>query len=759
MNFRRNVLYQWAGVSVFILFAVALAVRGDWMWRIDQVLYDAALRLWQRPPSPEIVIVGIDEASLAQLGRWPWPRSLHAQIVDRLTRAGAKAIGFDVIFSEPDTPANDARFARAIAASGRVALPVHISFAAQPRIIRPVAALAEHARLAHVHVELDLDGMARSVYLREGLGQPEFPHLSAALVAVAFGNDVALPGLRRAAAATDPGTLVRDYWMHIPYAGPPGHFAKVSYVDVLQGRVADAVFRDRMVLVGAVAQGMLDSYPTPVSGSARPMPGVEISANAIDAVRLGADVAPVSAATRMSLSLLALLMPLAGLLWLTPRRAFLLAAGSSVAILLAAIIAARHPGLWFAPSIPALAALIAYPLWSWRRLEAAQLFLESELEVMGQEVDAIELPARVRWQQIADPIERRIAAVRLASARLRSARRFIADVLDNLPQATIVVDAQDRLMLGNQNAASLCGAANVDGLHGLALSQLLAGLQTSGGMPLVEALQAGDAPLEAISSGGQAFLVSAAPLHDDDGLALGSIISLTDITELKNAQRKREEYMAFLSHDMRSPQVSILAMLELARLAPERTPKNLNERIEAFARKTLELADDFVQLARAEEQDAAAFQPVDLAATLRDAIDEQTPLAARKSMTIGATGAEVAAMVNGDQQLLVRAISNLLSNAVKYSESGSHVSCALACRDGAWSLAIQDRGHGIAAEDLPHLFDRFSRFDAPGATRVAGAGLGLAFVKTVFDKHGAAIDARSELGKGTTFTVTFNRTA
>ena len=755
MNFRRNVLYQWAGVSLFILTAITFAVRGDWMWRVDQTLYDASMRLWERAPSAEIVIVGVDEGSLEKLGRWPWPRALHAQLVERLTKAGARAIGFDMIFSEPGITADDERLARAIAASGRVVLPAYLSGAAH--VVLPIPILAAHARLAHAHIELDPDGLARSVYLREGERGAEFPHLSAALVLTAYGNDTPMPGVHRPPDAANAGNWIRDYWLHIPFAGPPGHFSTVSYVDVLQGRVADDVFRDRIVLVGAVAPGMLDAYPTPVSGSARSMPGVELSAHAIDAIRMGADIRVVDTPTRIVLTVLAVLAPLAGLLWLAPRRAFVLAVGTSIGTLLLAVLAMRHPGLWFPPCVPALGALLAYPLWSWRRLEAAQQFLEGELEAMGQAAQAVDLSTRSGWQKIADPMERRIGAVRAASAQLRAARRFVADVVENLPQAAMVVDAQGLLSLGNLKMAELCGAGTPAQLQGRAMAKILMPLRTTQGSSLADALISGSVSLEAVSTDRRTYLVNAAPLHNGDDSEVGRIVSLTDITDLKNAQRKREEYMAFLSHDMRSPQVSILALIEFAELAPERAPKNINERIDALARKTLELADDFVHLARAEEKDPAAFLPADLSAVLREAVEEQEALAARKSISIGVETPDDPVMISGDRQLLVRAIANLLSNAVKYSESGHDIRCRLDVQENRCELSIADTGHGIAAHDLPNLFDRFSRFQTSGASRTAGAGLGLAFVKAVFDKHAAEVDVRSELGRGTTFRIAFLR--
>jgi PAS domain S-box-containing protein len=786
---QRSVLYQWIGVSLLVLLAALLAIRGDWMWRVDQTLYDAALKLWERELTSEVVIVAIDDASLERLGKWPWPRARHAEMVDRLGKAGARAIGFDIIFSEPDKPADDAALARAIKANGRVALPVHMrATSGGVEVSRPVAVLAGHARLAHAHIELDADGMARSVFLREGRGRPEFPHLSAAVVAIAHGDATPLPGLRHPGSIYNSEAWVRDYWLHIPFAGPPGAVKQVSYADVMDGRVADGVFRDRIVLVGTTAPGMLDSYPTPVSGGARSMPGVEITAHAVDAILHGYDVQPVSRGTRLGFSALLLLVPLLGLLWLQPRRAFALSFLASLLTLLVAIFMARWPGLWFPPAVPALAALLAYPLWSWRRLEASQRFLESELAVMGKEPDLLTPPQAARTARITDPIERRIAEVRTASARLRAARRFVGEVVEHLPQATLVIDLNGSVVLGNAQAAQLFGMTAVDELRGRDVAGLLARLQADEGSAADafkagrDVFEAGTAAFGNTPSGGveKSYLVRVAELADD-GASLGRIISFNDITALKSAQRKREDYMAFLSHDMRSPQVSILALLELVSLAPERAPANLNERIEKLARRTLELADDFVQLARAEAQDTDAFAPLDLAEVLREAVADMTTLASAKDIAIDVesvllvepgtdagleagtnspTGASPgpgpnAAPIAGERQLLTRAIINLLSNAVKYSERATRIGCELRIGATFHELLIRDQGRGISAEDLPRLFDRFSRFDSPGASRTAGAGLGLAFVKTVFDKHEAAVHVESTPGQGTLFRIRF----
>lgn len=194
-----------------VLLGLTLAlVYGDWLWRADKALYDANHRLLTRAAGDEIVIVAIDEQSLATLGRWPWPRRLHAELIDQLAAAGASTIIFDVIFAEPEAsnPAHDLALAAAMQRHGRVILPLLVEqrqLGGQLLETLPLPALSQAAAgIGHAHMELDADGIARSVYLQEGLGTPRWPHLTvAALQAMEPGRWQQLPG-RPATTPTSP---------------------------------------------------------------------------------------------------------------------------------------------------------------------------------------------------------------------------------------------------------------------------------------------------------------------------------------------------------------------------------------------------------------------------------------------------------------------------------------------------------------------------------------------------------------------------
>ena len=175
--------------TALILLLVALLASGSGLLgRVDNLLYDLGQRLHSRPPPADIVIVAIDENSLSKLGRWPWSRRLHAALVDRLKADGARVIGLDLVFAEPDAsdqPA-DAVLAEAIGRAGNVVLPVLLENSRVngqvletlplPQLLEPAAALGR------VHAELDQDGIARSIFLWEGVGAPVWPHFAQAVL-------------------------------------------------------------------------------------------------------------------------------------------------------------------------------------------------------------------------------------------------------------------------------------------------------------------------------------------------------------------------------------------------------------------------------------------------------------------------------------------------------------------------------------------------------------------------------------------------
>jgi PAS domain S-box-containing protein len=755
-SWRSRFLRQRVWFVIALLCLTTLLYLSNVFWRTDLEIFDAAL---PTAPAPlDVVIVAIDEASIAALGRWPWPRAVHASLLDRLREDGARAVALDILFTEPDSnsPEGDVALARAMERGPPTVLPLLADLRGSSQIPRerlPIPILAHAAAgLGHVDLEVDPDGIVRSLFLREGPGAATRDYLAAALLEHTPGaGPIQLRGERHPDVTGSSTAWVRDYRALIPFLGPPGHFAQLSYVDVLRGDVSPSAVRGKWVLVGATATGLGDGVATPRSGQSRPMPGVEVNAHVLQALKSGTMISRASIPITLLLGLIPVALAGVGLQRLSPRRSLLLTTLLVIATLGLSVLLLRAAGWWWPPTASLAVLLAAYPLWSWQRLEATQTFLEEELSQLARESFPLlpDLPQTSMARGSDDFLQRRIGLLQQATRRLRSARSLFAGTIDALPDATILVDNQGQIVLVNPAARALFGSSDNRTLEGTAVDELFS-RRAPGKLQFASLAERAPCTVEVVlTETGRHCLVRAVAFHDEPGVRAGTIIDLADVTELRAAQREREEVLRFLSHDMKSPATSLLGLAQLQR-DPARAlgHEELSQRLDLLALRVLTLVDNFVALARAESSDPAKFDHFDLRDAVQDAYDEVWAAAQAREVPISPSVSEKACMVSGDRQLLARAIINLLSNAIKFSAPGSSIE--LLCEDVAEDavISIVDYGAGIEPERRAGLFQRFSRGLHRG-TDPGGAGLGLAFVRVVAEKHGG--EAWAEHERGTVF--------
>lgn len=762
------------------------SLKWDWFFRLDQTLYDNAIELLHRAPQSDIVIVAIDEESLRQIGRFPWSRAVHATLIEKLASEDAKVIAFDVVLTEADArdPNADRVLGEAVRKNGRVILPVgkRVVDGELSGDVLPAAPFATAAAmLAQIDAELDRDGIVRSVYLRAGAGEARYPSLAVAMLMLAdpvrWSTSRLLPGVANPL-PTSPGQhLVRDNFYRIPFAGPPRHYKTISYVDVLRGDFSPQAFSGKFVLVGSTASGLRDEFPTPVSGQASAMPGIEIHANILQGLREGIDIRTASVGQTGAITVTFLIVLMLAYLWLSPRQSLFLSGALVALALIGSVLLFRYAYWWLSPVTTLFALLLAYPLWSWRKLEATQRFfdeelyrLESEPIVVPQETADRISPQTSPRRFAPDVIENRIATLQAATARMRNLNRFVADSLESVPELVLVTDATAHVLFANTSADRMFTVFNEDGAVGRAVKSLegsdlferLAVLRHGENRSWREIWtdafeQTKSISLEVTGPKDHEFLLSIAPSFSARGVSTGTIVTMVDVSPLRESERRRDEALRFLSHDMRSPQASILTLLEMQREQPELMPvERLVERIGKYSRRTLNLADDFLRLAKAERARVQDFVLVEIHELMRDAAEEAWSLASTKKISVTVMDDEHDAWVMGDRDLLTRALINLLSNAIKYSPADTKVSLTLQ-RDGDdWVLDVTDQGYGIADADLSKLFTRFSRLQREGQPEEDGIGLGLVFVKTVVERHHGTIKVSSKTiqgDSGTTFSV------
>lgn len=598
--------------------------------RIDAALYDLGLRLWARPPRDEVVVVAIDDDSLAQVGRWPWRRAVAALLLERLQAAGPRAIGVDLLFSEPAL--DDEALLGAIDGPVPVVLPVarEQDPDGRDRPVLPVPRLGADRALAHVEFPTDRDGLIRGLFLHEA----GLPAMALRLARPArAGQGSAHAAVLGALAGTD---WVRTDYVRLGASSAPPR--QLSAAAVMRGDVGEAELRGRIVLVGATARGLGDTHATTLYAGDAVVPGIALHAAAASAILDDRLLREPPFAARLAGAVLVLLGVL-GLLYATEPRTGLACVAGTMAAAGGASLAAIGLGWWLAPGPLLVALALSFPLWSWRRLHAASAGLLEQ----ASRLEADASPAAAHRMPI-EPIARRLERLEDAAGRIRELNHSLADALETL----------------------------------------------------------------------------------------------------RVAQRERDQTLRFLSHDLRAPHLSILAVLERSVDAP--LPAEDARAIRRQSRRALELTDGFMQLARAESQ-PLRVEPQDLADLAVEAADACWRRAEDRGLRIAGPGVDAGtALCPCDAQLVRRALVNLIDNALRHGPAGTEVELGLA-RDGAgWRLSVSDRGPGIAPEDRARIFEPWWR--GRDADPSSGAGLGLAFVATVAERHGGGARAVARDGGG-----------
>ncbi|WP_416364675.1 CHASE2 domain-containing protein [Pseudomonas sp. NFX183] len=726
-----GLIREWLLIGLVLLpFTVYLSLSPG--LALNNPLYDSLRRLTPLPVDSRILLVTIDDQSLKKLGQWPWPRSVHADLIDRLSAALPAGILFDVIFSEPGDAADDQRLADAVCKAGNVLLPTASSDAADEQLL-PLLKCAKG--MGQINVEADNDGVVRSLYMREGPPGNTLAQL-AWLAYTLSGQTSPMPGLAK---EPDGQHWHREHAVRVPYTAQ-GHFPSVSYVSVLQGEVPPDVLRGRLILVGATAYGMGDRFVTPLSSTVGSTAGVEIQANILNGLLLGRSIVdlPGWLAALMAASLVALLL---GLLLYRPRYALWMTLACMVTALLGSWALLRL-GHWWSPAACLIGLLLSYLIWNWRRLSVILAYFGWELARLDNEPKV--LPERRRAPASkGDVLQGRIFALEQAVSRTRDTRRFMADGLECLPVATLITDPHGSILLANRVAREVFG-------NDLVATNLLEQLADLGYPPLHNGVRPALSALQLIEFRDihqRSLRMELAPLLPAEGdVALGWLLSLTDLSKEREAQQHRETMLRFLSHDLRAPHSAILALLDV-----HNGDSPIFAQIEQQVKRALSLTESFVQLAKA-EADGYHFQPTLFAMLVMDAFDQVAVIAQLKGIHLVHDLDEAdEGMVSADQSLLTRALFNVLENAIKYSPSGTTVTLSHGSAQGWLECRISDQGLGIAPGDLPELFSQYRRFDSAQGSE--GLGLGLTMVKAVIERHGGRILCESELGKGSTFSL------
>jgi len=254
------------------------------------------------------------------------------------------------------------------------------------------------------------------------------------------------------------------------------------------------------------------------------------------------------------------------------------------------------------------------------------------------------------------------------------------------------------------------------------------------------------------------------PVRDDAGRIMRWMGTVTDIQdqklaveELREANARKDEFLAMLAHELRNPLAPISTAAQILKLsgADARRSAQAGEVIARQVRHMVELVDDLLDVSRVNRGLVELeHAPVDLKDVVRHAIEQARPLIERKGHTLATRLGAAAPVVMGDRKRLVQVMANLLNNAAKYTPEGGEITVCLNSAADEVTFSVRDNGIGIEAALLPQIFELFTQAKRTPDRAQGGLGLGLALVRSMVGLHGGRVEAHSDgLGRGSCFSV------
>lgn len=344
-----------------------------------------------------------------------------------------------------------------------------------------------------------------------------------------------------------------------------------------------------------------------------------------------------------------------------------------------------------------------------------------------------------------------------AMARLHRENHEMDLVLSTLQEGVVLLDEEDRITRMNRQAALLFGVSPSKSA-GRLLVEVFRNLELNALLNEKKQETAG-APRDIATSGGRVLQFQVLPIRNATGMTTGRLLVFEDVTALRSLESMRRDFSANVSHELKTPITSILGFLETLRDPDSGINGEDRDRyLEIAARQAQRMnaiIEDLLQLSRIEALEptqSAAWESVRIADIVESAIHMCEKNAGAKSIRIHAEFSEKT-RIPADASLLEQAVLNILDNAIKYSNEGTGIRVTTEETEDDVRIHVQDRGIGIPAADLPHIFERFYRVDKGRSRAAGGTGLGLSIAHHILRMHCGRIDVQSAPGAGSTFSL------
>ena len=387
----------------------------------------------------------------------------------------------------------------------------------------------------------------------------------------------------------------------------------------------------------------------------------------------------------------------------------------------------------------------------------AESFSESEikfLEALASQA-AIAIENTNLYEHLEERAEQLNKELKKVNINLAIEKQRIESIVQSMEDAVIAVDRENKIVMANRLAEKVFSIKSEKVIN----KAIKEGISNSEVIDNFSKVLSSKSSLREevvfkIGNREHVFAAVFAPIIDEVGETAGTVAVFRDITESKEIDRMKTDFLNMVSHELRTPLTPIQAYSELIMM------RNLDaEKIKGYAsiinKETLRLGaliGDLLDLSRIDAGKGLSLSPeeVDFKELLNTVYNTFKSASAKHKLFL--TAPEKAEKITIDRNKTIQVITNLLSNAVKYSPDGGDIHITMEDRDSRYYVSVSDQGLGIPRDALPIIFEKFYRVDSPAVKKIGGTGIGLSIVKYIVELHNGGIIVESEEGKGSKFT-------
>lgn len=351
-------------------------------------------------------------------------------------------------------------------------------------------------------------------------------------------------------------------------------------------------------------------------------------------------------------------------------------------------------------------------------------------------------------QDVAEHLRRRLAEADNRAQRAEDERELLRLSLDALTSGVVVADARGTVLIKNRLAVDTTDRPHEQTLIDSAVTELLTSAAQGSRL---------DREVEIFGPPPRRMLINAVPIAIDD-VVVGSLAVIDDVTEHYRIEKTRRDFVANLSHELRTPvgAASLLGEM-LVDEGDAEVRQQLTDRLIIETDRMTATIDDLLELSRIESDEQIYDEQVVVQSLVEETLARTRTAAEDKNVNVGSVLPSELITMSGNRGQLLTALVNLVENAIKYSSDGDSVSVRARLEDSLVYLTVQDTGRGIPARDLHRIFERFYRVDRSRDSTTGGTGIGLSIVRHVALNHGGTVDVTSFEGEGSTFTMALPR--